>query len=99
MQVALGPDRMGSKQPALMGVPGVTWLGGTISKNDSKHKGMQKPVADGRFKPRHKVRPSTHMRLPIGNPKMAGSLISTALSLFAFACEQNRSSFVQVLVV
>ena len=73
MQVALGPEGMGSKQPALMGVQGATWLGGTIGQKDSKHKGMQKPVADGGFKPPHKVRPSTH--LPIQTP---GSLISTA---------------------
>jgi len=66
MQVALGPEGMGSRQPALMGVQGATWLGGTIGQKDSKHKGMQKPVADGGFKPRHKVRPSTH--LPIKTP-------------------------------
>jgi len=66
MQVMLGPDRTGSRQPAVVGVPGATWLGGTIGQKDSKHKGMQKPVAHGRFKPRHKVRPSTH--LPIKTP-------------------------------
>ncbi|KAL0052575.1 hypothetical protein WJX82_004127 [Trebouxia sp. C0006] len=53
-QVALGPEGMGSRQPALMGVQGATWLGGTIGQKDSKHKGMQKPVADGGFKPPHK---------------------------------------------
>ncbi|DBA85972.1 TPA: hypothetical protein ACH3X1_005510 [Trebouxia sp. C0004] len=53
-QVVVGPAGMGSRQPALTGVQGATWLGGTVSQKDSKHRGMQKPVADGAFKPRHK---------------------------------------------
>jgi len=64
---------MGSRQPALMGVQGATWLGGTIGQKDSKHKGMQKPVADGRFKLRHKVRPSIH--LPLEAPRWQGALL------------------------
>jgi len=63
VQVVVGPDGMGSRQPALMGAPGAMWLGGTVSQKDSKHKGMQKPIADGRLKPPHKVSPSTHLLL------------------------------------
>ncbi|DBA72932.1 TPA: hypothetical protein ACH3X2_009886 [Trebouxia sp. C0005] len=53
-QVVVGSGGMSSRQPALVGVTGAMWLGGTAGQQDSKHKGMHKPVADGRFKPRHK---------------------------------------------
>ncbi len=61
----MGSDGMVSRQPAVVGVPGVTWLVGTIGQKDSKHRGMQKPIADGRFKPPHKVRPSTQLPLEV----------------------------------
>jgi len=48
-----------------MGLQGAMWLGGTIGQKDSKHRGMQKPVADGRSKPPHKVRSSTHLPLEV----------------------------------
>ena len=81
MQVVVGPDGMGSRQPALMGLPGPTWLGGTIGQKDSKHRGMQKPDAHGCFKPPHRVRPSTH--LPLVTCRWQGALSHLLLSLFA----------------
>lgn len=64
MQVLLGPERLGCRAPALVGLPGTLWIGGTTSQEDSKHRQLKAPAPDGRSKPPHAVRITTAAVLP-----------------------------------
>ena len=89
LQMLLHPGEAASRHPAMCGTQGNTWIGGTVSHKDSKHKQLKAPVPDGRFRPARAVRPASRCSVPAPNciamthdsvPLIASGLVSSRCS-------------------